>query len=268
MRKLGLYCKDFWRYRHLLNNLISRDIKVKYRRSALGLLWSVLNPLLMMMVMYVVFSQIFHMAQMSRGNIEVNFAVYLLTGQLIYNFFSEATQTAMGSVLGSAPLIKKVYIPKYIFPLEKVAFSFVNMLFSLIALVIVMIFTRTPVHSTVLLAWIPMVILFVFNFGIGLILSAGTVFFRDIMHLYGVGVTALMYLTPIMYDVSILPDWARSVIPFNPMYWFVSMFRDFVIYGVMPGINAWIGTGVSAVVALIAGLVLFKKTQDRFVLYI
>ena len=152
--------------------------------------------------------------------------------------------------------------------MEKVAFSFVNMLFSLIALVIVMIFTRTPVHSTVLLAWIPMVILFVFNFGIGLILAAGAVFFRDIMHLYGVGVTALMYLTPIMYDVSILPDWARSVIPFNPMYWFVSMFRDFVIYGVMPGINAWIGTGVSAAVALVVGLVLFKKTQDRFVLYI
>ena len=125
MKKLGLYCKDFWRYRHLLNNLISRDIKVKYRRSALGLLWSVLNPLLMMMVMYVVFSQIFHMTQMNRGNVEVNFAVYLLTGQLIYNFFSEATQTAMGSVLGSAQLIKKVYIPKYIFPLEKVAFSFV-----------------------------------------------------------------------------------------------------------------------------------------------
>ena len=122
MRKLGLYCKDFWRYRHLLNNLISRDIKVKYRRSALGLLWSVLNPLLMMMVMYVVFSQIFHMAQMSRGNIEVNFAVYLLTGQLIYNFFSEATQTAMGSVLGSAPLIKKVYIPKYIFPWKRSPF--------------------------------------------------------------------------------------------------------------------------------------------------
>lgn len=268
MGKIGLYCKDFWRYRHLLNNLISRDIKVKYRRSALGLLWSVLNPLLMMMVMYVVFSQIFQMTQVNRGDVSVNFAVYLLTGQLMYNFFSEATQTAMGSVLGSAPLIKKVYIPKYIFPLEKVAFSFVNMLFSLIALVIVMLFTRTPVHLTVLLAWIPMIILFVFNFGVGLILSAGAVFFRDIMHLYGVGVTALMYLTPIMYDVSILPSWARAVIPFNPMYWFVSMFRDFVIYGEIPGINAWIGTCVSAVVALVIGLVLFKKTQDRFVLYI
>ena len=132
----------------------------------------------------------------------------------------------MSSVLGSAPLIKKVYIPKYIFPLEKVAFSFVNALFSLIALVIVMVFTRTAVHATVLLFWVPMIILFVFNFGVGLILASATVFFRDIMHLYGVLVTALMYLTPIMYDVSILPEWALRFIPFNPMYWFVSMFRD------------------------------------------
>ena len=268
IEKVKPYVKDFWRYRHLLNNLISRDIKVKYRRSALGMLWSVLNPLLMMLVMYVVFSQIFRMTQMNRGDVEVNFAVYLLTGQLMYNFFSEATQTAMSSVLSAAPLIKKVYIPKYIFPLEKVAFSFVNMIFSLIALILVMIFTRTPVHATVLLFWVPMVILFVFNFGVGLILAAGTVFFRDIMHLYGVAVTALMYLTPIMYDVSILPDWARAVIPFNPMYWFVSMFRDFVIYGEFPGINAWIGTCMSALVALVLGLALFKKSQDRFVLYI
>ena len=268
MQKMKPYFKDFWRYRHLLNNLISRDIKVTYRRSALGLIWSVLNPLLMMLVMYVVFSQIFHMTQLNRGDVEVNFAVYLLTGQLMYNFFSEATQTAMSSVLGSAPLIKKVYIPKYIFPLEKVAFSFVNALFSLIALVIVMIFTRTAVHVTVLLFWVPMVILFLFNFGVGLILASATVFFRDIMHLYGVLVAALMYLTPIMYDVSILPAWALKFIPFNPMYWFVSMFRDFVIYGQMPGINAWIGTCASALTALAAGLLLFKKTQDRFVLYI
>ena len=268
MSKLKPYIQDFWRYRHLLHNLISRDIKVKYRRSVLGILWSVLNPLLMMIVLYVVFSQIFHNIQMNRGDMQVNFAVYLLTGQVVYNFFAEATQTAMSSVLGSAPLIRKVYIPKYIFPLEKVAFSFVNTLFSLIALVLVLMATRTPLHPTVLLFWVPLVILFVFNFGVGLILAAATVFFRDIMHLYGVLVTALMYLTPIIYDVSILPEWALKIIPFNPLYWFVSLFRDLVIYGNMPKLNAWIGTCLSAVVALVFGLVLFKKTQDRFVLYI
>lgn len=268
MTKLTPYFKDFWRYRHLLKNLTSRDIKVKYRRSALGIIWSVLNPLLMMLVLYVVFAEIFKVTQLNRGDVSVNFAVYLLTGQLMYNFFSEATQTAMGSVLGNAPLIKKVYIPKYIFPLEKVAFSFVNAVFSLIALVIVLAATRTPLHATVLLFWVPMVILFVFNFGVGLILSAGAVFFRDIMHLYGVLVTALMYLTPIMYDVSILPSWALKFIPFNPLYWYVSMFRSFVIYGELPSLNCWIGTCVPALLALVVGLGVFKKTQDRFVLYI
>lgn len=268
MAKLKPYFKDFWRYRPLLHNLISRDIKVKYRRSALGIIWSVLNPLLMMIVMYVVFSEIFNLAQLSRGEISVNFAAYLLTGQLVYNFFSEATQMAMSSVLGSAPLIKKVYIPKYLFPLEKVAFSFVNTMFSLIALVLVLAVTRTPIHVTIGLFWVPLVILFVFNFGVGLLLAAATVFFRDIMHLYGVLVMALMYLTPIMYDVSILPDWALKFIPFNPLYWFVSMFRGFVIYGEMPSLNCWIGTCGSAIVALLVGLFAFKKTQDRFVLYI
>lgn len=268
MKKLKLYFQDFWRYSHLLRFLTSRDIKVKYRRSALGIIWSVLNPLLMMMVMYIVFSQIFNMAQMNRGDVSVNFAVYLLTGQLMYNFFSEATQTAMSSVLGNAPLLKKVYIPKYIFPLEKTTFAFVNALFSLFALVIVVAVTRTPLHWTILLFWVPMVIMYVFNFGVGLILAAASVFFRDIMHLYGVLVMALMYLTPIIYDVSILPEWALKFIPLNPLYWFVSMFRSFVIYGEMPSVNCWIGTCASAVVALVLGLITFKKSQDKFVLYI
>ena len=266
--KLKPYLQDFWRYRHLLKYLTLRDIKVKYRRSALGIIWSVLNPLLMMMVLYVVFSQIFHDMQLGRGEVGVNFAVYLLTGQLMYNFFSDATQNAMGSVLFNAPLIKKVYVPKYIFPLEKVTFALVNALFSLIALVIVLLVTRTPLHWTVIFFWVPMLIMYVFNFGVGLILSAATIFFRDIMHLYSVLVTALMYLTPIIYDVAILPDWARAIIPLNPLYWFVGMFRGFVIYGELPTLSCWIGACLPSLLVLAMGLFIFKKTQDRFVLYI
>ena len=99
-------------------------------------------------------------------------------------------------------------------------------------------------------------------------MAAATVFFRDIMHLYGVLVTALMYLTPIMYDVDILPEWAKAIIPYNPLYWFVSMFRGFVIYGEMPSLNCWIGTCLPSVLVLLVGLIVFKKSQDRFVLYI
>ena len=129
------YLTTFLKYKYLLHNLISRDLKVKYRRSTLGLLWSVLNPLLMAIVISIVFQNFFKFAV-------PNFAVYYLTGSLIFNFMNEATSSAMVSIVGNAPLIKKVYIPKYIFPLEKVMFAFVNMLFSMIALVIMMGVTK------------------------------------------------------------------------------------------------------------------------------
>ena len=151
---------NFYRYRFLLQNLIQRDIKVKYRRSTLGILWSVLNPLLMMFVLTMVFSYFF------RFDIE-NYPVYILSGQLIFNYFTESTSMAMESVIGYAPLIKKVYVPKYIFPLEKTCFSFVNLCFSCIALIVVMLVTGAPFHPTMILALYPMLTLFVFSLEIG-----------------------------------------------------------------------------------------------------
>ena len=120
----------FWRYRYLLWNLVSRDFKLKYRRSVLGVVWSVLNPLLMCLVYWAVFSSLMDM----RGSGIDNFAVFLMCGQLLFNFFNEATSTSMSSVLSAAPLLKKVYIPKYIFPLEKCCFAMVNCVFSFVAL--------------------------------------------------------------------------------------------------------------------------------------
>lgn len=152
------YLTTFLKYKYLLHNLISRDLKVKYRRSTLGLLWSVLNPLLMSIVISIVFQNFF--------KFDVpNFAIYYLTGSLIFNFMNEATSSAMVSIVGNAPLIKKVYIPKYIFPLEKVMFAFVNMLFSMIALVIMMGVTKLGIIGsaadlniswTIVLFFIPM----------------------------------------------------------------------------------------------------------------
>ena len=133
----------FWRYRYLLWNLVSRDFKLKYRRSVLGVVWSVLNPLLMCLVYWAVFSSLMDM----RGSGIDNFAVFLMCGQLLFNFFNEATSTSMSSVLSAAPLLKKVYIPKYIFPLEKCCFAMVNCVFSFVALLLVMIFTGAPFLS-------------------------------------------------------------------------------------------------------------------------
>ena len=180
----------FWRYRYLLWNLVSRDFKLKYRRSVLGVVWSVLNPLLMCLVYWAVFSSLMDM----RGSGIDNFPVFLMCGQLLFNFFNEATSASMSSVLSAAPLLKKVYIPKYIFPLEKCCFAMVNCVFSFVALLLVMIFTGAPFHLTLIEAVYPLVTLFFFSLGVGLFLAAATVFFRDIMHIWSVFITALPHV--------------------------------------------------------------------------
>ena len=196
MAKLKGMFNGFWRYRYLLWNLVSRDFKLKYRRSVLGVLWSVLNPLLMCLVYWAVFSSLMDM----RGSGIDNFPVFLMCGQLLFNFFNEATSSSMSSVLSAAPLLKKVYIPKYIFPLEKCCFAMVNCVFSFVALLLVMIFTGAPFHLTLLEALYPLITLFFFSLGVGLFLAAATVFFRDIMHIWSVFITALLYFSAIFYD--------------------------------------------------------------------
>lgn len=249
----------FFRYRYMLQNLVNRDIKVKYRRSILGIAWSVLNPLFMMIIMTVVFQRLFEQGP--------DFPAYLITGQVTFNFFSEATNLAMDSVLGNSSLIKKVYIPKYIFPLEKVLFSLVNTLFSLIPLFGVVIVTRVNITPWIILFPVIYLILAVFNFGVGCLLSSLVIFFRDIKHLYGVIILALTYLTPIFWPISMMKGWMLTVVKCNPMYWYVSMVRQVVLNGSAPTMWQWVITLGSAVVAVLVGLLVFKKTQDKFILY-
>ncbi len=249
------------RYRWLLQELIVRDLKIKYRRSFLGYLWSLLNPLLLMIVLTIVFSQMF------RFDIP-NFPVYLLAGQLIFGFYSEATTMAMHSILGSAALIKKIYLPKYIFPVSRVLSSFTTMTFSLVALFIVMFATKSELHITIVILPVVLFYVLVFSIGIGLILSVLVVYFRDIKYLYSVFLTALNYLTPIFYPVSILPVWLREALVFNPLYNYVEMFRKVVLYGVWPGIYEHMICFGIAFITLIIGLLIFKRYQRDFILFI
>ena len=219
------YLFELFNYRELLNQLVIKDIKLKYRRSYLGYIWSILNPLLMMFVLVIVFSNLF------KFDIP-NFAVYLLTGQVIFGFIAEATSMAVNSITSNASLLKKTYVPKYIFTIAKVTSSLVNLLFSLVALVLVMIFTQ--VEPTLNILWFPIVILqvYIFGLGISLILAAMAVFFRDIQYLWGVFISIWMYLTPIIYPISIIPKeylWAYQ--NFNPMYSYVQQFRSVVLEG-------------------------------------
>ena len=183
MQNLKNSFAGFWKYRYLLQNLITRDFKLKYRRSVLGVAWSVLNPLLTCLVMWAVFGALFN----QRGQGIEDFPLFLIIGQLMFNFFRESTAMAMESVLKNGPLLRKVYIPKYIFPLEKCCFALVNFFFSLVALFIVALLTWSHISvNTVLLAIYPIVMLFAFSLGVGLILSTMYVFVRDIMHIWEV----------------------------------------------------------------------------------
>jgi ABC-2 type transport system permease protein len=259
--KASAYVDGFKRYAYLLSNLVKKDLTTKYRRSILGILWSVINPLMMMLVITAVFQRIF------RIQIE-NFPLYYLTGTLMFNFVSEATTGAMSSILSSGTLIRKVYIPKYIFPLEKCIFALLNMLFSLIAVIIMYMVLQFTPPPTIALLFIPMLYSFVFSVGLGMILATVNVFFRDMSHLYGVWITVWMYLTPIIYPMEILPEFVKNIVRINPLYYFVDYFRQVAMYGSIPGLRENIACCLFAVIFLLAGLYVFKRKQDIFILYI
>ena len=227
MTKLRQRLDTFQHYKPLLQQLVVKDIKLKYRRSFLGYMWSILNPLMIMIIMVLVFSNMF------RFDI-ANYPVYLIVGQTIFNFVSEATNQAMFSITGNAALMKKTYVPKYIFTVSKVTSSFVNMVF-----------------------------------GLGLLLAQGTVFFRDIQYIYGAFLTAWMYLTPIFYPIQQLPFELMWIIKhFNPLYAYITQFRMIVLDGVFPDVRLIFYGFVVSLIMLLIGTLIFMKKQDHFILYI
>lgn len=253
---------DMWRhYAFLLAQLVTRDFKTKYKRSVLGVLWSFLNPLLTMLVQFLIFSTLF------KSNIE-NFPVYLLSGIVIFSFFSEAVGQGMTGIVGNTNLLTKVYIPKYIFPVYKVLSSMVNVLISLLPLMLMMIITG--VHFTKALFLLPLVLIFVmmFNIGMSMLLSASMVFFRDTQFLWSVLVMLWNFLTPIFYPESIIPIAYRTLYHMNPLYQYVYFMRAIILDGVSPAPMNYAYCLIASGVMLLVGAYVFKKTQNRFLLYL
>lgn len=260
-KRMRSYVNNFLKYRHFLKELVKKDFKFKYRRSRLGILWSLLNPLLMIMVLSIVFSTLFN-------HHTPNYILYLLTGKLIFDFFSESTSSAMRAINGNASLIRKIYVPRYLFPISKSIFSLINLTFTLIILFVIMLFSKIQWFWTVLLFPLPILYLFIFAVGFGLLLSAYAVFFKDLNHIYSVVITAWMYLTPIIYPIDIIPDKYRTIIEANPMYYYISLFRDIVLNGSFGDLNTHlICMGVS-LLSLALGLFVFQKKQNDFILYL
>lgn len=264
--------KNLYKYRYLLYEIVKKNIKLQYRNSVLGVFWTFLQPLLTTLVLVLVFSGIF-----GRDNKAVlNYPIYLLCGRLLYEFYSQATKRAMRSIRLSASVIKKVYIPKYIYPISNVISTFITFLISLTVLVVFILyfqfFSDKPVHITgyAALFFVPILILFLLCIGVGLILSVLEVFFKDVEYLYDVFCMLIFYLTPIFYQVNQLhaSRYVKLALMANPLYSIVSMFRSCVLFGEMWNWNwFWYSLGFSLLTVLIGGIAFYKK-QDKFILHI
>ena len=251
------------KYSFLMKQLVIRDFKVKYKRSVLGVVWSLLYPLLTMAVMALVFTNVFKFSTPG-----VNYLVYLLSGLVLFNYFSEASNLAMSSVVANFSLINKVYMPKYIFPLSKCLFVGINFLLTLIPLYIIIFLTGTGVNFYHLLLPYVFICLLLFTIGIGFILSTISVFLRDMFYIYGVVITLWTYLTPIMYDISIIPERFQFFMKLNPMFWFLDFARQIILYNQCPSVRNFLYCGIFGVGFLIFGIWLFKKNQDKFIYYV
>lgn len=258
------------KYSFLMQQLVLRDFKVKYKRSVLGIVWSLLYPILMMAVMAIVFSQMF------KFKVEgINYLVYLMTGLIMFNYFSEASSSAMISVVSNFSLINKVYIPKYIFPITKCLFVGINFVLTLIPWLGIILLSYVGLgeytcHINIYYLILPYIFLclILFTMGMGLILSCVSVFLRDVIYIYGIIITIWNYLTPVFYSVEILPKTLQFIMNFNPLYQLLDAARTIVLYGQAPsllslGIIGGIGVGT----LLIGGLI-FKKNQNKFIYYI
>lgn len=268
---LGSFIQTIARYEFLIEQLVSRDFKIKYKRSVLGVFWSFLNPLLMMSVQYVVFSNLLNV----RDDSVQHYAIYLLCGIVIFNGFTDCCNQSMRAIVGNASLITKVYVPKMIYPITKVLSASINIVLSMLPLLLVTVFyglfNGLYLSWSVLLIPLALVLLIMFAVGMGLLLSSLMVFFHDVEFLWGVLSTAWMYATPIIYSLELLrgkADWLVTVIQFNPMYHYVAFMRTIIINGCSPAISEYLICLLFSVGMLLVGGFVFHKTEDKFILYI
>ncbi len=267
------YLKNFYKYRNLMYEIIRKNVKLQYRDSVLGMFWTFLQPLLTTIILVVIFGNVF--GRSSDGI--VNYPIYLLCGRLLYEFYSQSTKRAMRSIRNSASVIKKVYVPKYIYPVANVLSNFVTFCISLSVLVCFIIFFvatgKNPPHITgyILLFPVPILILLTLSIGVGLILSTLDVFFKDIDYLYEVFCLLLFYLTPIFYKISSLGMTNKFFLMFikaNPLYSITEMFRCCVLYGRMFSLSHFIYSLSFALATVLIGLLVFYKKQDKFILHL
>lgn len=264
----------FKKYKNLLLELTRKNVKLKYRNSWLGIFWSFLQPLLNMAVLSVVFSGIFGRSD----KYVICYPVFLFTGRLLFDFFTSSTKQAMTSFRRNSAIIKKVYVPKYMYPLSSIFSNFVTFAITMLCLICVWIFFKLTGISNghalnltwyALLFFVPMIILLVFSTGVGLILSVLSVYFRDIEYIWDVVTRLLFYMVPIIYPLKkITSDWIVVIIKINPLYSMIELFRQCVLYGYMMSGKLLLYSTVISVFTLLVGILIFNKASDKLIFHL
>jgi ABC-type polysaccharide/polyol phosphate export permease len=243
-------------YRYLLKQLVSRDIVARYKRSFLGVAWTMLNPLGTMLIMTFVFSNLFKSVQ--------SYPVYILSGLIAWNFFAQGTNAAMSGLVWGGSLMQRIYLPRTIFGVSAIGTALVNLLLSIIPLLLVMVITQTTIHPTFLFLPISILLLTAFALGFGLLLSALAIFFPDVAEMYQIMLMAWMYLTPVIYPEEIIPAQFMTIYRINPMYWMLKMFRMPVYEGVIPTLQDLWPALAWSVGMLIVGWLFFTSRSDEY----
>lgn len=254
--------KNFNKYKYLLAELVKKDIKLKYRNSVLGLLWTLLEPLLTMLVLTLVFTTF-------RENKKIEyFPVFILTGRLLYGYFANGTKLALKSIRRNSAMIRKVYVPKYIYPLSSALSGYITFLISLSVLIVVAAVQKVPPTWHLLEVFYPLITVLLMTIGLGFVLATLDVFFRDTEYLWSVFLMLIMYASAIFYDPqSILKSSNYWILKYNPLYGVIQNFRD-SIFGNPMNYKYFAYSFTFAAVVFVVGIVMFYKKQDKFVLYI
>ena len=249
--------QELGKYRYLLGQLIRRDILTRYKRSVLGVAWTMLNPLGTMLILTFVFSNFFK-------STVPHYPVYILSGLLVWNFFSQGTNAAISGLVWGGSLLKRIYIPSTVFGVSAIGTALVNLVLSLFPLVIVMLIDSAPFYLSLLIFPVAILLLTAFTLGFGLFISSLAVFFPDVAEMYQVLLTAWMYLTPIIYPESLISAKFMPIYRINPMYWMVKMFRLPIFEGRMPTWQEFIPALAWSAGMLLLGWIYFTSKTEEY----
>lgn len=247
--------------RFLFKMLVKRDFTRKYKRTVLGMAWSVLSPLANLLIMYLVFSQLF-------GNNVNHYAIYLFAGQLVFSYFTDATNMGMSCLVNNAGIYTKVNVPKYLFLFSQNVSSLINFGLTMAVFFLFVAIEGLPFTWAFLLLLYPTGCLIVFNTGLGLVLSALQVFFRDIQYLWGIATQLIMWLSAIFYTVDSFPEAQRWLFQLNPLYEYISYFRQTVIDGAVPDLKTHLLCALYALVSFGLGCYMYKRYNQEFLYYV